>query len=79
MKNKKKKEWIGENSDELKEHNRNKRTKISQMKKERRGGCVNLFGRESRLREWWEPLFALAHSFSESEGHRSRSQTQAHT
>lgn len=40
---------------------------------------MNLYGWESPLRDWWEPLFALAHSFSESEGHRSRSQTQPHT
>lgn len=79
MRNKTKKEWIGENSHELKEHSRNKRTKIAQIKKERKWGYANLFGRESRLREWWKPLFALARSFSESEGHRSRSQTQAHT
>lgn len=79
IRNKTKKEWIGENSDELKEHSRNKRTKIAQMKKERRWGVCASLWLGSHLREWWKPLFTLAHSFSESEGHRSRSQTQAHT
>lgn len=77
MINKTKKEWIVEKSDELKEHSMNKRTKIEQMKRGGDGGVwISTVGSlPSGIGE--EPLFALAHSFNESEGHRSRSQTWA--